>query len=150
MQMTLQAKPPDWITFRRQPDAQLADALREALLGLPSQFECLIFIASLQNRDARDNFCDSHRLNCEPESADILLCGKHHEVFEEWLLLTLEDKLSDLEAYALGRRIPVTNIARQWLLPGRRDCLIPRGAMTPEKQLFDSDAETLMILSANG
>jgi hypothetical protein len=150
MQMTLQAKPPNCVSLWLQPADGAADALREALLGLPSQFECLVFIASLQNPNARDSFCSSLRLTCNGHEVGLAICRKHHEIFEEWLRLSLEDKSSDLEAYASGQRVPVAIIARQWLLPGRRDCLVPRSAMTPEKRLFDSDADTLMILASNG
>jgi len=38
----------------------------------------------------------------------------------------------------------MANVARQWLVPGRRDFLIPRGALAPEKRLFHTDAEMLL------
>ena len=149
MQQTiLQAAHPALIDHWQSSNEELIEALRAALFEFACQFECLIFIAALQHPDARDRFCHSARLMCDGKKADLVLATKHREMFEEWLQLPLEDKFADLEAYAALHNLPLANVARHWLIPGRRDCLIPLGSWTSEKRLFDSDAEILTALAS--
>ncbi len=127
---------------------RLSGAVRAALRGLPCRFERLVCIASLQNPDTRSQFCHLLPLvrDWENVDVDLALCREHHEILEEWLGLALEDKLTDLESYAALRDVAMADIARQWLLPERRDCLIPRGALPPERRLFQGDTELLLTI----
>lgn len=120
--------------------------LRSTLLGLPCRFERLVFIASFQNPETRHQFSHLLPLDFDREEVDPLLRREHLNIFEEWLALALEDKLVDLEAYATGRGEGMADIAYQWLLRERRDSLVPRNALLPQKQMFDSDAEILLTI----
>lgn len=130
---------------------RLSSAVRPALLGLPCRFERLVCITSLQNPETRGQFCHLLPLVQDWAKIDPVLCREHHEIFEDWLGMALEDKLADLESYAAGRGMAMADIAHQWLFPERRDCLVPRGALPPEKRLFQGDVEMLlMILASKG
>jgi len=145
MQIILQGEPSDGAHDRKQSVEEFMGAVREALLGLPCQFECLVFMASLQNPDARRRFCHTLKFHCDSETVDLVLHKKHREIFEEWLSLPLEDKVADLQAY-VPRSARMTSILSGWLIPERRDCLVPRDTVAPAKRLFDSDAEVLLII----
>ncbi len=125
---------------------EFAGAVRAALLGIPCQFECLVFIAGLQGPVALNPFCDSLGLDCDSDSVDLIISSKHREIFYEWLSLSDEDRLADFEAYASIPGVPLAQVGRQWLVPGRRDCLIPCGVMAPEKRLFEVHSEVLLKL----
>jgi hypothetical protein len=66
--------------------------------------------------------------------------------FEGWLCLTLADKLADIEVYASDRQETVVQIASRWLSMGKRDRLVPRGVLPPERRLFESDVNLLLII----
>jgi len=78
MQIALQSKPPDWVSHWHRPAEELAEAVRTALFGLPCQFECLVFVATLQKPDVRAHFCESLGIACDRESVDLVVCRKHH------------------------------------------------------------------------
>jgi hypothetical protein len=121
-------------------------AVRSALLGLPCQIERLIFIAFFQNPENRGQFSYLLPLNYDREDVDLALLREHHKVFEDWLGLALEEKMADLEAYASGRGETLADIAYQWLVPERRAGLVPGGVFPPEKLLFYSDVEMLLMI----
>ena len=128
---------------------RLPGAVRAVLLGLPCRFERLVCIASLQHPETRGQFCHLLPLDLDWGEVDPVLCREHHEIFEDWLGLSLEDKLADLESYAVDQGVAMANIAYQWLSLERRDCLVPRGALPPEKRLFQSDVELLLMVLAS-
>ena len=133
----------------RQPGLEadkLRRAVRVAVHALPGRFERLICLAALQNPETRGQF--SHLLPVIEnwDEFEPALCREHHEIFEDWLSLPLDDKLEDLQSYAAGRHASIADIARQWFLPERRDSLVPRGALPPERRLFQNDAETLLMI----
>ncbi len=129
-----------------RPAEEFAGAVRAALLGIACQFECLVFIAGLQEPVALARFCDSLGLDCDSETVQLIIRGKHQEIFDEWLCLSTEDRLDDLESYASMRNLSLGQVAGQWLVAGRRDCLVPRGVIAPEKRLFEAHAEVLLTL----
>jgi hypothetical protein len=129
--------------------AQLTGTVREVLLGMPCRFERLVCIASLQNPETRGQFCHLLPLDQDWEKVDLALCREQHEIFEDWLGLALDDKLADLEFFAAGRGVAMADIAHQWLFPERCDCLVPRGALPPEKRLFHGDVEMLLMTLAS-
>ena len=49
----------------------------------------------------------------------------------------------------MDQGVDMANIAYQWLSLERRDCLVPRGALPPEKRLFQSDVELLLMVLAS-
>ena len=121
-------------------------AVRSTLHILPSRFERLVYIASLQDPESRGQL--SHLLppDFDRQEVDLALRREHHKAFEDWLGLALEDKLVDLKAYASGRGETVADVAYQRLRPDGRGGLVPRTALSPEKQFFDSDLEILLMI----
>lgn len=63
-----------------------------------------------------------------------------------WLGLPPADKLADLKTYASGLGAAMADVTYQRLLPEWRDGLVPRNALLPEKQMFDSDVEILLMI----
>jgi len=149
MRLALRGKPPNWASHRRQSDAKLTSGVRAALLGLPCRFERLVLIVFLQSPETRGQFGHLLPLDYDSAKVDPALCREHHKIFEDWLGLSLEDKLADLEYYATCRREAVASIAHEWLSPDQRDYLVPCGALPPEKRLFQGDVETLLMLLAS-
>jgi len=146
MRLTFQSKPSNWVNYLQHSDEQFMRALRSTLLGLPCRFERLVYIASFQNSENRGQFSHLLPLDYDREEVDLALAREHHKIFEDWLSLALEEKLTDLEAYASGRREDMADIAYQWLVPERRAGLVPRGAFPPEKLCFHSDVEMLLMI----
>jgi hypothetical protein len=146
MRLTLQSKPPDWDNYLQNSDEQFMRAVRSTLLGLSCQFERLIYIASFQNPENRGQFTELLPSDYDRGEVDLPLSREHRKIFEEWLGLALEEKLADLEAYALGRGEAMVDIAHQWFVPERRAGLVPHGAFPPEKLLFQSDVELLLMI----
>ena len=142
----IQSKPPNWVKHLQHCDEQFMRGVRSTLLGLPCRFERLVYIASFQNPENRDQFSHLLPLDYDREKVDLELSREHHRIFEDWLALALEEKLADLEAYASGRGEDMAEIAYQWLVPERRADLVPRGAFPPEKLLFHSDVEMLLMI----
>jgi hypothetical protein len=146
LRLTLPNKSLNRVNHLQYFDGQFMDAVRSTLLGLPSRLERLIFIASLQNPESRGQFSHLLAPDYDREEIDRGLIREHLNTFQDWLGLSLEDKLRDLEAYASGRSEAVSDVAYYWLLPDRRVGLVPRGALPPESQMFDSDVEMLLMI----
>ena len=149
MRITLGGKPPNWVSRWPIPDENVACAVRAAMHGSPHKFGRLVFVVVLQNPETRDHLSRLLPLDHDCDKVALALCRQHHEIFEDWLCLGLEDKLADLEAYASGLGEAVGSVANQWLSLDQRDYLVPRDALPPEKRLFQSDAEALLIILAS-
>jgi hypothetical protein len=126
------------------PDDFSADDsdIHSALLEIPSVFERLIYVISLGKR----------KDSSETASARVrrLLVTEHSAVFEEWLRLSLEQKLEDLKTCAHRQRRPPHELVLSWIRPGCYEKLIPPGALPPERELFRMDLETLLRVLAYG
>jgi len=72
------------------------------------------------------------------EIADRTLCHHHHQIFSEWIALTLSDQKADLDEYLRMSGIPVHE------LPYRD--LPPLTAHEVERQLYLTDFEVLLQL----
>lgn len=110
--------------------------IHSALFKIPSVFERLICVVSL-----------AHRNNSgETPSARVrqVLATEHAAAFEQWLRLSLEQKLDDLKSCAQRQPRPPHELVSQWLRPGCYETLIPPGALPPERELFKMDLETLL------
>jgi len=125
---------------------QFMAAVRSTLRVLPSRFERLVYIASLQDPESRGQLNYLLPPDFDRQEVDLALCREHHKAFEDWLGLALEDKLVDLKAYASGRGETVADVAYQRLRPEGRGGLVPRTALSPEKQFFESDLEILLMI----
>jgi hypothetical protein len=106
--------------------------IRETLLGIPSVFEQLIYVASLA---------------AEPQADGAV--AQHKAVFEEWLCLNLARKQADLEAHAKRQHQPALELIRHWIQPYYHESLIPRSALAPERELFEIELEMLLPIFAS-
>jgi hypothetical protein len=126
-----------------------ADRIHAALRALPSIFERLVCLASFHNPSARDSFCRQMQLaNYDCEQVDEVLSREHHLIFEDWLSLSLEQKMADLEECAAAQGRSVQDLAQERFELHALECLIPQGVQAPEVELFGSDAVLLLRLIA--
>ena len=117
-----------------------------------SPFERLTYIPSLHNPAVREALRLEFRAG-EDHRADLEagIWATHLLIFEDWLRLTLEEKLADLQDYALRHGWTIGRVAQEWLLPVPAARLVPRGAQPPEVRLFWLDVESLLsILAGRG
>ena len=124
---------------------RLAGAVHFILLKTPSVFGRLAELASLQNPEKRRQFCHQFVvLGYGLASIEKAVLREHRAIFADWLSLSLEQKLADLEECASLWGQPVADVASDWFAPQKRQSLIPFGALTREVELFESDLELLL------
>jgi hypothetical protein len=81
------------------------------------------------------------------EITDRTLRHSHHEIFSEWLGLSLAEQKADLDEYLSSTHSPLDNIPLYnslEILPYR--ALVPASAHQVERQLYLTDLETLLEL----
>jgi hypothetical protein len=129
-----------------------AGPLGAVVADMPSVFQRLVYVVSFNCLETRRRLGD----DCPGqfpewvdggENARAAIVRQHQLVFEDWLCLSLEQKLADLEEWAsrLGR--PRADMARDWLQPRPLACLLPPGVMAPERDLFRYDLELLLPIN---
>ena len=108
------------------------------LAQIPTRFGRLVMLSSMRERLSGRY---SHPALVETvgrEIADRTLCHHHHQIFSEWIALTLSDQKADLDEYLRMSGIPVHE------LPYRD--LPPLTAHEVERQLYLTDFEVLLQL----
>jgi hypothetical protein len=128
--------------------ARAIAAVRGSMLHLAFQFERLIVISALENPATRDQFSKFLPSEQTGEQLDRAIAIGHREIFEDWLYLSAEEQLSDIEAYATLQGQTTAQLSRQWLSPASRDCLTPRDVLPAEKLLFQGEADLLLSLAS--
>jgi hypothetical protein len=124
---------------------KLAVAIHAVLLGSPSILDRLVYIASLHSPATHsDLYVQFTALGYSVSGINKALLKEHRAIFADWLSLSLEQKLADLEECALLWGLRVVDVAHDWLTPPKRDTLIPLGALAPEVELFHCDLELLL------
>lgn len=128
---------------RDQPSSHSDRVLNAALLHLVCRFERLVVIATLQNHEAKQ---PSNRLISRDGGQQVErdLRRRHQQIFDDWLCLSSNDQVADLETYAEIRGEAPAAVASKWLALGARDTLMPEGIMSQKKQLFYREAEALL------
>ncbi|HXA49186.1 MAG TPA: hypothetical protein VNV86_02715 [Candidatus Acidoferrum sp.] len=127
--------------FNFRPEASrgpIADAGKRIVAQISTRFGRLVFLCSL--RDAATGRY-SHPALTETfgvETADRALRHTHHQVFREWLRLSLGDQKEDLDEYLRISRIPPVDL--------RYRDLTPAGAHEVELQLYLTDLEVIVQL----
>lgn len=123
-------------------DFSAADSdIHSTLLDISSVFERLIYIVSWANRkDSGETASSSGRQ---------VLAKEHLAAFEEWLRLSLEQKLEDLKTCAHRQRRLPHELVLRWLRPRCYETLMPAGALPAERELFRMDLETLLPILAH-
>jgi hypothetical protein len=111
---------------------------RRTLLQIPTRFGRLAFLSGLRD-------CASGRYMHPPliqivgrEVADRTLCHSHHQVFSEWIALSLSEQKEDLQEY-LGNSQAGSEVTSY------RD-FAPAAAHDVERLLYLTDLETLLLL----
>lgn len=108
-------------------------------------FERLTYFTFVQNPAARCALCSSLGLEeYEDRQVEAALWKEHHAIFEDWLCMSLERKLADLEEYSSRQDRSLVEVALGWFDPISAQRLIPRGAQAPEIRLFQNDVELLL------
>lgn len=123
--------------------------LSSVLLDMPSIFERLTYLAQLnkpenQRRLYEDLSCRFPEWGASPWRANAAVAWQHQAMFEEWLRLSPEEKLADLDEWASQFRTSRAELARQWLPPQSIHDLEPHGTGAPEIALFRSDLQLLL------
>ena len=118
------------------------------LLDFPSIFERLVYLVRLKKAENDGRLHDELGrrfpewcIDCRRATAAIE--WHHRSIFEDWLRLSLEDKLADLDVWASRFGTTRAALARQWLQPQAVHELEPQ-APAPEIALFRSDLELLL------
>ena len=119
----------------RVPGAEL---WRRTLLQIPTLFGRLVFLASLRDPTTGHYYHQGLAQSVGLEDADRSLCSSHHQVFQQWLGLSLPEQKSDLDEYLSVSTAP------RYALPYRK--LVPPTAREVERQLYMADLETLLEL----
>jgi hypothetical protein len=120
--------------FPRSP----AEIWRQTLGQISTRFGRLVFLASLRDGQS-GRYTHALLLNyMTEEEADRTIRHSHHQVFQQWLFLSLGDQKSDLDQYLSENQAP------RYSLPYRN--LTPSAALEVERQLYLTDLETLLEL----
>jgi len=124
---------------------KLAVAIHAVLLGSPSILDRLVYLASLQSPVMHSDFYQQFTaLGYSGTGINKALLREHRTIFADWLSLSLEQKLADLEECASLWGMRTVDVAHDWLTPPKSDMLIPLGALAPEVELFHSDLQLLL------
>lgn len=115
----------------RYPDGS---ELHATLLGIPSVFERLIYVASLAN-GVSDGVESQQAVRAE-----------HQAVFEDWLALNLRDKQADLEVCAADLGHSASGLMRHWIQLRQQRHLLPSSALAPQRELFMMELEVLFVV----
>ncbi len=126
-----------------------SDLWRRTLSQIPSVFGRLVYLCSL--RDANSGVYEHYGLaqSFGDEEVNKVLRQSHEQSFSEWLSLTLEQQLADLDLYLEGLDTNREQIIDTWqrLAPYRN--LAPAAAREVERDLYLADIEALLAVLRN-
>lgn len=134
---------------------------------IPSPLERLTFLASLLEpatgeykdqvleallalrlRNASTDPVPRHKqgigLPCGKSQLDYALRHEHLTVFEDWLCLSLQQEMAELESFASSQGISSSTLFRTWAREKSYERLLPPGAMPFQRRLFLADMETML------
>jgi len=114
------------------------DAWRRTLLGIPTLFGRLVYLASLRDPSSGIYRHEALEALLGEDECDRALSRRHRRLFSDWLAHSVEEQRADLEEYLRASG------AHQDLRQFHR--LIPSAARDVERQLFLADLETLAEL----
>ena len=125
------------------------DECTRNLLEIPSAYGQLVYLAALRNPDSghyeyfgAEDFVRNgiHRS----------LKQQHERVFREWIALSLEKKMADVELYIAGiNRADQAELIDAWLRLTPYKNLVPAAIQGPERRKHVSDFEAILGLLQN-
>lgn len=144
-----------------------SEFVRSAIAILPSTLERIVSLASLRDLhtgEYQDRVleallalkfgkaeADSVRrdeqaaeLRCGKAELDRALRQEHLAAFEDWLCMSLQQQMAQLDSYASRQGIPPNTMFRKWIGERSYERLIPSGAMPFQQRLFLTDMETVL------
>ncbi len=114
------------------------DAWRQTLLGIPTLFGRLAYLASLRDPASGNYHHQALDAVLGPEETDRALGRRHRRLFSDWLAHSMAEQRADLDQYLRTTGAP--RDLRQF------HHLIPPNARDVERQLFLADLDTLAQL----
>jgi len=128
--------------------AAVSDLWQNTLSGIASVFGRLVYLSYLCNE--RSGRYEQFRLTqiYGLAETDRAMRAAHRRIFSEWLCLTLQAQLLDLEDYLGSRPIDRRRVLRAWECQAAYRDLIPPDAGDAERALYLCDFE--MILAVLG
>src|SRR5258708_3880530 len=123
-----------------------SDLWRHTLSQIPTTFGRLVFLSTLRdpNTGVYTHYGFAQRVG--EEAADEALRQSHWLCFTEWLSFKLEEQKADLDLYLSGINSDKKTILETWTRTKPYRNLIPAAAMGVERELYNSDLETLLAL----
>lgn len=117
---------------------------RRTLSQIPTVYGRLAYLAQRRNPDT--GCYEHHGLASmfSEEEADTALRESHHQIFRQWLGLTLEQQRADLALYFAGLPTSRLVLVENWLRLAPYRNLIPIKASQADRELFLGDLETLL------
>jgi hypothetical protein len=138
---------PDLIAKPEPTRGPAADLWRKTLARIPTRFGRLAFLATLRDQPTGRYSHPPLAQMMGDEITDRTLRHSHHEIFSEWLGLSLAEQKADLDEYLSSTHSPLDNkplYNSLEILPYR--ALVPASAHQVERQLYLTDLETLLEL----
>ena len=118
---------------------------RHTLARIATLFGRLVYLSSLHNpRGAEYSHLALAKMVGEAQ-AEATLRRSHAQVFQDWLILNLEQQKADLQEYLAELPDPAAQVAALRNSPSYQN-LVPPMALDAERQLFAADIETLLCL----
>lgn len=117
---------------------------RRTLSQIPSLFGRLVYLSSLRdtNSGLYQHFGFAQRFS--EREAERTLRRSHVDTFADWLCLSLEEQLADLEIYFAGLDQDRSNIVSNWNSLPPFQGFIPAAAREAQRTLFITDAMLLL------
>jgi len=121
------------------------DLWRHTLARIPTLFGRLIYLSSLRNQSDGAYVHRGLARMVGDEQAGDTLRRSHARVFQDWLCLSLEQQMEDLQEYLAEVPNPA-EVLNGWLHSGSYRDLAPLTAEEPERLLFTADLEKLLAV----
>lgn len=139
---------PQGETSRTSPGLIVEGCVRN-LREISSSYGQLVYLAALRNPDnGRYESFAAEEVN--RETTHRFLKQQHETVFREWITLSLEKKMADVELYLAGiNRGDQAEIIDAWLRLTPYKNLVPGSIQGPERWKHVSDFEAILGLLKN-
>jgi hypothetical protein len=121
-----------------------SDLWRHTLSQIPTLFGRLVYLAALRSPIHGKYEHHGFALLFGEAEADRAIRMSHRKTFGEFLATTLEEKVTDVEAYIRSTGEVPRDVIRHWQKSEAWSTFLPSGALSPEKSLFLSEMRNCM------